>query len=119
MHILIITANPYIGSKGTICLSEEVLLRNLGKELKLKKLFIERFVCVVEGHDMYRLTGRFKRNVVLLEPGRPRNNDVPYECQAFISIRNGTRDEQRELLNYFSDILRSVNFSCQLFESLS
>jgi hypothetical protein len=92
-----------------------VLLRNLGKELKLKKLSLERYVCVVEGHDMYRLEGRFKRSEVLLHPGRPQMNDVPYECQAYISIRNGTRDEQRELLTHFSEILRSAGFACQLF----
>jgi hypothetical protein len=119
MNILIITSNPYIECQDPIYLNEEVLLRNLGRELKLKNLVSKRSVCVVEGHEIFHVEGRFKRSVVLLEPGRPKNNDAPYESQAYISIRNGTCDEQRELLNHFSEILQSVGFECQVFELLS
>jgi hypothetical protein len=119
MNILIITSNPYIECQGSSCLYEELLLRNLGRELELKNLVSKRSICVVEGHEIFHVEGRFKRSVVLFEPGRPQNNDVPYESQAYISIRNGTCDEQRELLIHFSEILQSVGFECQVFELLS
>ncbi|MDD2368754.1 MAG: hypothetical protein PHQ90_05575 [Sulfuricurvum sp.] len=119
MNILIITSNPYIECQGPLCHYEDVLLQNLGRELKLKNLVSRRSVCVVEGHEIFHFEGRFKRSVVLMYPGHPQNNDAPYESQAYISIRNGTSDEQRELLIHFSEILQSVGFECQVFELLS
>lgn len=86
------------------------------RELHLKKIRSESYLCSIADRSLQRLVGREKKMEVLVDESLPLKG-VPFDYFAHISIRSKKLVDTRVTLAQFEKCLESAGYTCELFDS--